>query len=401
MRATIETKGADGKREMHEITEAEAPAKMLEIVRASAEALSIMNTKRIELEKKLYELETKAARPPMPGGGSESAPARRASGEGLAASSSEVESLARFARTGEVERKAMSDGSAPDGGVTLSPQMDAAITSLAARFSPLRGLARVVAARNADWTAVVATGEAGAEWLAETDTRNATATPTLAKIVPPSGELSAIPSLTRWILQDSDYNLAQFIADYVGRAFGIAEGAAFWNGTGTNQPKGLTAYTLAATGDATRDFGTIEKLHAGSTTAINPDKLIELFHKLAPAYRGNASWFVAAETLSYIRQMKAVDSGQYLFSPSLAEGQPDRLLGRPVYEDANVPAMGSGNAPVWVGDFQRAYCIVDIGQSWVVRDEVTSKGNVLLWTAKRLGGALIDSHAVKTLVMSQ
>ncbi len=348
--------------------------------------------KLAELEKRVYDAETKAARPRMPG-----VPGEASSG---VLESPEVKAFADYARSGQVERKAMSIGSGPDGGVTVSVEMDSQITQLAAALDPIRGLARVVKAGTGEWTAVVATSEAAAEWRAETDTRNETATPTLAQIKPPSGEISCSPKLTRWLLNDSDFNLSQFVTEYVGRAFGLAEGAVFWNGTGTNQPKGLTAYTVAATADATRDFGTIEKLHSGNSGIFDGDDLIALLYKLAPAYRANAAWIVSAPALAVIRTLKAVDSGMYLFSPSLADGQPDRLLGRPIYESANVPVPAADAKAIWVGDFRAAYAVVDIGQPWMIRDEVTSKGNVILWTAKRVGGALLDSNAVKTLVLS-
>ena len=81
----------------------------------------------------------------------------------------------------------------------------------------------------------------------------------------------------RFLLEDSAYNVERFIIDEVGKSFGVSEGAAFISGSGTNRPKEILTYTLAATGDDTRAFGQIEKLHSG-TSDFDADDLIDLLY---------------------------------------------------------------------------------------------------------------------------
>lgn len=307
----------------------------------------------------------------------------------------ELKGLVDFVRRGET--KAMTIGSGPEGGYTLAPQLDTEIMRLAAPYNPTRGLARVVKASSGDFQIPVATSEAASEWRGETQTRNTTAAPTFSMIRPPGGELSACPAITRWLMNDSAFDLGAFVIEYLGRAFGAAESTAIWSGTGLNQPSGLTTYPLAATADASRAFGTIEKLHSGTSADFDGDDLIALLFKLAPAYRAKAAWVVSTTALAKIRGLKASGSGEYLFAPGVTIGQPDMLLGRPIFECADVPAVGAASSSVWVGDWHQAYTLVDVGQPALIRDEITSKGNVLLWSSRRLHGAVVDSNAVKVL----
>ncbi len=60
-------------------------------------------------------------------------------------------------------------------------------------------------------------------------------------------------------------------------------------------------------------------------------------------------------------------------------------------------APATGSRSVLVGGFQRAYVITDIGRMTFVRDTVTKKGYTLFYFERRVGGALLDSNAVKAL----
>ena len=147
----------------------------------------------------------------------------------------------------------------------------------------MRALANVVRASTGAYEKIVSTTQAGAEWVSESGTRNDTATPQLASVRPAGGGLSAVAPVTNWLLNDSAFDLEQFIAEEIGRAFGVTEGAAFISGDGANKPKGILSYALAAQADGARPFGTIEKLHSGAAGDFDADDLIALFFKLTRA----------------------------------------------------------------------------------------------------------------------
>lgn len=79
------------------------------------------------------------------------------------------------------------------------------------------------------------------------------------------------------------------------------------------------------------------------------------------------------------------------------ENVPDTLLAKPVAYDDNVADIGAGEYPLFFGNFKRAYLILDRMGVRILRDPFTSKGNVLFYTTKRVGGGLILHEAVKAL----
>lgn len=143
------------------------------------------------------------------------------------------------------------------------------------------------------------------------------------------------------LLEDTSIDLLDYIAMQAGRAAGNALGTRLVTGTGSSQPQGAaTASTLGVTG------GTAV---AGAFTA---DNLIDLSHAVIAPYRSSPScgWLVRDTTLGSIRKLKD-SQGQYLWQPSMQVGAPDILLGKAVYTDPNVAAVGLSARSVLFGDF--------------------------------------------------
>ena len=88
-------------------------------------------------------------------------------------------------------------------------------------------------------------------------------------------------------------------------------------------------------------------------------------------------------------------AGHYVWQPSLQVGAPEMLAGYAIVENDDMPAAGAGANAIAFGNFVRGYTIADIeGGTRVVRDPYTSKGNVIFYTTKRLGGGVVDSNAI-------
>ena len=91
----------------------------------------------------------------------------------------------------------------------------------------------------------------------------------------------------------------------IGGRFARAEGAAFVNGTGTNQPKGFLAAPKSLDGDGARAFGTLQYMASGDADGFDeePDvKLIDLIHTLKAGHRQGASWVMNSSTLAEVRK---------------------------------------------------------------------------------------------------
>jgi HK97 family phage major capsid protein len=318
----------------------------------------------------------------------------------------ERKSLEKFLRSGEtkarpegLETKGMIIGDDTQGGYLTEPVLADEIISVGAEQGAIRKLARVYTPGTGDFHIPVAKTLAGAGRTTESGSRDATTTPLLGKIHPMSGGLYAVAPVTAWLLNDSAYDVASFVIDSIGQQFGVTESGDFVIGDGVGKASGFLSCPMAATSDATRPFGTVEKFGAGGTS-FTVDTLIDLVGKLAPRYRKNAAFVMHPDTATSVRKLKATGSGDYLWQPSTTAGQPDTLLGIPVGLDVNMPTVAAGSYSVAVADWKKFYAVVDIGRPTILRDPYTSKGNVLFYSERRVGGGVVDSNAGKVLVMS-
>jgi HK97 family phage major capsid protein len=149
--------------------------------------------------------------------------------------------------------------------------------------------------------------------------------------------------------------------------------------------------------NASYSWGNVGYTKSGNATLLNNvDKLIDLQHSLKSIYRNNASFLCNDATLATIRKLKDGD-GNYIWRPGLIAGQPDMLLGKPIDTDDNVADIGAGAYPLFFANFKRAYLIIDRMGIRVLRDPYTSKGNVLFYTTKRVGGGIVMFEAIKAL----
>lgn len=190
------------------------------------------------------------------------------------------------------------------------------------------------------------------------------------------------------LIDDTAVNLLDFIARDAGYALGELTGAAYLNGSGTTQPTGvLGAVTTGATDPA----------GAGSE-AVTYDLLYTLFFSIIEPYRRNAYWMMNDSTLESIVKIKDAD-GYSILQRDVTTGFPDRLFGRRVVTDPNMPSVADTNRSVLFGDFS-AYYIRDVGQMRFERstDYAFANDLVTFRSLLRTDGKLVDeTGAVKAL----
>ena len=239
-------------------------------------------------------------------------------------------------------------------------------------------------------------GGTDAGWVGELTPRPNTNVPQLARAGITWGEIYANPKASYRLLDDALFNVESWYSQKVAETFADYEEEAFLTGDGTNKPKGLLAYDFAATADATRDFGTFEKI---TSTTLTADTIIDLYYSLRQVYRGNnTAWLMNPSTIQALRKLK--DGNQnYIWIDNIANGMVGTLLGRPVYESRFMPDFSTaGNKAILFGDFKKAYTIFDLHGLRIVRDVYTDKTSVQFYTSKRVGNMVQDSCAVKCLV---
>ncbi len=284
-----------------------------------------------------------------------------------------------------------------DGGVAVPEQIGQSVNAQVKQISPIRQIARVVQVSTSDYKEVVDVHGTTSGWVGETTVPTETDTPTLEEVAPTMGELYAEPRATQWSLEDIFFDVEAWLNNSVSIEFAKQEGVAFISGNGTNRPTGFLNGTPVLTADDSRAFGTLQYIASGAAAALdNPDVLLNLVYALKSEYRQNATWVMNSATANTIRQLKDAD-GNYLWIRGLEGGQPDRLLGYPVVEAADMPAIGADAYPIAFGDFNRGYLIVDRTPITMIRDPFTAKPYVKFYTRKRVGGKILDSNAIKLL----
>jgi HK97 family phage major capsid protein len=131
---------------------------------------------------------------------------------------------------------------------------------------------------------------------------------------------------------------------------GITQEKAFLTGSGAGQPLGI--FTASADGISTsRDVNT-----DNTTTAVTADGLYNALYNQAEQYlrSANLAWIFHRTVIRDIRKLKDGNS-QYIWNPGLA-GEPNTLLGRPVYMSEYAPnTMTTGLYVGIIGDFSYYY----------------------------------------------
>lgn len=202
-------------------------------------------------------------------------------------------------------------------------------------------------------------------------------------------KLHVAVKVTEELLYDNVFNLETYILDKFARALANAEEDAFLNGDGVGKPLGI----FAATG------GGQVSITTASLTTITADEVINLIYSLKRPYRKNAAFIINDQTLAILRKLKD-GNGAYIWQPSYQVGEPDSLLGYPVYTSAYVPTVAAGNPVMAFGDYSY-YNIGDRGsRSFAELKELFAGNGMVGFVAKeRVDGRLVLPEAVQILKM--
>ncbi|WP_319495798.1 phage major capsid protein [uncultured Cohaesibacter sp.] len=313
----------------------------------------------------------------------------------------------RYIRSGveqdlrDLEAKAMSISSDPDGGYLVPELVEAEVGRRLAAISPIRAIADVREISGSTLKKPFAKSGPEVGWVGETAARPQTGASSLAELSYTAMELYAMPAATPSLLEDAAINVDEWIAAEVETAFAEQEGAAFVNGDGINKPKGFMAEdVIAESAWVWGKLGSVATGTAGSFGATNPgDPLIDLVYSLKAGYRQNAQFVMNRTTQAEIRKLKDSD-GNYLWQPPAAIGAKASLLNYAITEAEDMPDIAADACALAFGDFKRGYLIVDrLGLS-ILRDPYLSKPYVLFYVTKRVGGGVQDYDAIKLLQFS-
>lgn len=154
----------------------------------------------------------------------------------------------------------------------------------------------------------------------------------------------ALVLVSRKLINNSQFDLVAFIIDKMAEAMArFIEGVCINGGnpddtTHVNQVKGLA--------------GSVTNIVlAGSTSAITPEKLVELKDAVKDVFQNNAIWIMNSKTRTALRQLTD-DVGRFLLSDDLSSPFGTTLMGKPVYVSDNMPEIASAVNAIYYGDFK-------------------------------------------------
>lgn len=206
---------------------------------------------------------------------------------------------------------------------------------------------------------------------------------------------SGIVKIGREMVNDEDVQFLQnVLAEQLAGRIRRKVNSVLTNGTGTSEPYGLTV-SVTASG-----------ITSASATAITKSELARMIYTVDKYYSEgpNVGWMMHRNTLGYLRTLDFSTDTTHLFADIRAEGEPERLLGYPVFINNDLPDL-SGGLPVaatkhiYFGDFSK-YVVRQIDGVSIERNDnaywTAFTVGYMGWT--RLDGNLLIQGAIKPLL---
>jgi HK97 family phage major capsid protein len=270
----------------------------------------------------------------------------------------------------------LQEGVDADGGYLVPDEYDTRLIQKLEENNIVRSLSTIIKTSGEHKINIASTTPAAA-WIEEGGTLTFGDSKFDQKILD-AHKLHVAVKVTEELLYDNAFGLENFLIDSFGKAIGNAEENAFLNGTGTGQPTGIFATTGGGTYITAKTKGA--------------DAIIELVYNLKRPYRKNASFIMNDKMIATIRTYKD-QNGAYMWQPSLVQGEPDRLLGFPVFTSQYAPEDS-----IAFGDFSY-YNIGDRGvRSFKQLTELFAGNGMIGYVAKeRVDGKLVLPEAVQIL----
>lgn len=246
------------------------------------------------------------------------------------------------------------------GGYFLPEQMTGNIIQALDNQLFFRGLATVIQVNGSNSVGAVAldADPSDAEWTGEISSTSLDTTMAFGKRELNPRLIAKRIKISQKLLRNLP-SIESFVQSRLAYKLAVPQENAFLNGTGANQPLGVfTASDNGIPASATYDIST-----DNTSSAITADGLKNAKYALPAQYRRGASWLFHRDAIKIIS--KLTDGlGGYLWQSGIAAGDPDRLLGLPVYESEYVPnTFTTGQYVGILGDFKQYYIAESLGMS--------------------------------------
>jgi HK97 family phage major capsid protein len=288
----------------------------------------------------------------------------------------------------EVLSRAQSSGTDSEGGYTVDEVIFDEITKTMAEYGGMRSVCRVLTTATGGPLNFVTNNDTAnvGEWLAENSASSAQDT-VFGNVQLNAWKASSDYMLvSRELLQDSKFDMVQYISGLIAERIGRLTNTAYTVGDGSSKPNGIAdASGFGATNDV-----------AGT---VDFDDLLDLKHSVDRAYRNGAVWMLNDATLLALKKTAIASANQSLWQPGIVGGEPATIDGDRYVVNNDLPDVDSASAhSVLYGDFSK-YIIRDVTGIEVLRNDYINMGSnqVTFYGFMRTDGDLIDTNAVKHL----
>jgi HK97 family phage major capsid protein len=289
---------------------------------------------------------------------------------------------------GEVISNALKIGSDPEGGYLVPDEFEKKLVKALEERNVMRRLANIIRTKHGERQIPVVATKGTAAWVDE-EALIPESDSTFGQVTLGAHKVATMIKVSGELLNDSAFSIEEYVANEFARRIAAKEEEAFFVGDGNKKPTGILAETGGAEVGAT----------AASATAITHDDVLNLFYSLKSPYREKAVFIANDLTVKELRKLKD-SAGQYLWTPSIKDGTPDMIIGRPIYTSPYVPEIAAGAKTLVFGDYSY-YWIADRQSRTFQRlnEMFATTGQIGFIATQRVDGKLILPEAVRVLQM--
>ena len=279
-------------------------------------------------------------------------------------------------------QNALSIGTDSEGGYLVPDEYEKKLVQALEDEVFFRSLANVIKTSSGDRKIPIVTSKGEAAWIDEGG-QFPESDDSFGQTSIGAFKLATMIKVSDELLNDSVFNIENYISKEFARRIGTKEEEAFFVGDGKGKPEGL--------------FGSADLGVTAATVNITFDDVMDLFYSLRAPYRKKAAWLLNDSTVKAIRKLKD-GNGNYIWQPSVRDGEPDCILNRPYRTSIYVPELAAGNRVMAFGDYSYYWIADRQGRSFKRLNELyATTGQVGFLACERVDGKLILSEAVKTL----
>lgn len=306
------------------------------------------------------------------------------------------------------EQKALYAGDATTGGYFAATDFLDELLAYRLLVSKMRGICRIQATSGEKVQMPSLANDTTVYWATEQAQFTDSQDPTTSMVEIPVHEQRALLKVSQQNLEDSQFNLEDFMKSRMMKKFAQSEGTAFVTGNGVGKPRGIMTYPFKATtsyagGSAGKNNVTdaipyVQSI--GTTGEIVQEDITNVLMDLKTDYDNDSTAYIMTRgTVNTIRLFK--DSMNRPLWIPFGSGIPATINNRRYLEMPDMPEIASGAYPIAVGDFSN-YMIVDRIQLAIRElDELFAVSGLIGFIARmRVGGDVLLPEAFRVLLVN-